>query len=83
MSTRPLLGGNSNDFSDDSARTDTSHLLGSWSNIFQGTSQKNSIPYEAIRLMVSTEDKDDRDELTRNWRDHKIEELSFVGTVVC
>lgn len=38
--------------------------------------------YDGIDLMLNCEDDGERDELTRNWRDHKLQELNFVGTVV-
>jgi hypothetical protein len=37
---------------------------------------------EGISLMLNSEDPQERDELTRTWRDHKLEELNFVGTLV-
>lgn len=40
------------------------------------------ISFDAIVLMLNAEDELERDDFTRNWRDHKIEELRFVGTVV-
>lgn len=41
-----------------------------------------SSTYDGIDLMLNCEDVDQRDELTKNWRDHKLQELNFVGTVV-
>ena len=84
MSTPPPLAGTSEEsvFRVAHASTDSSQVLDNLSNVFPGVFHKDSIPYEAICLMVNTEDKDKRDELTRNWRDHKIQELSFIGTVV-
>ncbi len=32
--------------------------------------------------MLNAENESERDRLTRKWRDHKIQELRFVGTVV-
>lgn len=32
--------------------------------------------------MLNAEDEQEQDELTKNWRDHKLEELNFVGTLV-
>lgn len=46
-------------------------------NFFFGTSSA----YEGISLMLNSTDPQERDELTKGWRDHKIEELNFVGTV--
>ncbi|KFH45568.1 hypothetical protein ACRE_035840 [Hapsidospora chrysogenum ATCC 11550] len=36
---------------------------------------------EGISLMLNSETPQERDELTRSWRDHKLEELNFVGTL--
>jgi hypothetical protein len=41
-----------------------------------------STAYDGITLMLNCEDDAERDELTRKWRDHKLQELNFVGTVV-
>lgn len=41
-----------------------------------------SSTYDGIDLMLNCENVDQRDELTKNWRDHKLQELNFVGTVV-
>lgn len=37
--------------------------------------------YDAIVLMLNAESLDERDKLTKQWRDHKLGELNFVGTV--
>src|SRR5687768_14001491 len=34
-------------------------------------------------LILNAEDPNERDELTKTWRNHKLEELNFVGTLVC
>jgi hypothetical protein len=39
--------------------------------------------YDPIEILINTEDRRDRDELTKNWRDNKLSELNFVGVVVC
>jgi hypothetical protein len=39
--------------------------------------------YDPIEILLNTEDEEKRDELTRQWRDNKLSELSFVGVVVC
>ncbi|KAI9903446.1 hypothetical protein N3K66_002798 [Trichothecium roseum] len=46
-----------------------------------GTVVPYSTAYDGIALMLNSNDSQERDELTRNWRDHKLEELNFVGTV--
>lgn len=38
--------------------------------------------YDAIRVILNTEDEEERDRLTEKWQSHKLEELSFVGIVV-
>lgn len=47
-------------------------------NVFDGP----STAYEALYIMLNAEDEQEQDELTKNWRDHKLEELNFVGTLV-
>lgn len=42
-----------------------------------------STAHDGIEIMLQCEDSDMRDELTKRWRNHKLEELNFVGTVVC
>lgn len=42
----------------------------------------SSTSYDGICKMLNEEQQEEKDELTRRWRDHKIEELNFVGTVV-
>ena len=37
---------------------------------------------DPIEILLNTEDHDHRDELTKQWRDHKLAELNFVGVVV-
>lgn len=41
----------------------------------------HSSAYDGIDLMLNCEDPEERDELTKKWRDHKLQELNFVGTV--
>ena len=38
--------------------------------------------YDTICILLNTDDEKERDELTKRWRDHKLEELNFVGIVV-
>jgi hypothetical protein len=42
-----------------------------------------STAHDGIEIMLQCQDNDMRDELTKRWRNHKLEELNFVGTVVC
>lgn len=84
MSTRPLLGGdregNEGDDQDKrSSRGWPAALFGTSSsiNLFNG----QSTAYEAMCLILNAEDPNERDELTKTWRNHKLEELNFVGTL--
>lgn len=57
-------------------------LLTSISNLLPGTLLLGSPPaYEGISIMLNCSDPQERDVLTKGWRDHKLEELNFVGTV--
>lgn len=38
--------------------------------------------HDPIEILLNTEDSDERDRLTENWRDNRLNELSFVGVVV-
>lgn len=38
--------------------------------------------YDSIRIIINTQDERERDELTAQWRTHKLEELNFIGIVV-
>ncbi|KAF5025352.1 hypothetical protein F66182_2563 [Fusarium sp. NRRL 66182] len=40
-----------------------------------------STAYDTITLMLNEDDENQKDELTKNWRNHKLEELNFVGTL--
>lgn len=48
-------------------------------NFFEGT----STGCDTIIRMLNEDDKKVKDEMTKNWRNHKLEELKFVGTLVC
>lgn len=37
--------------------------------------------YETITILLVAETEQERDELTKQWRDHKLEELNFIGIV--
>ena len=37
--------------------------------------------YDSILLLLTAETEEERDELTKQWRAHKLEELNFVGVV--
>ena len=38
--------------------------------------------WEPIEILLNTDDEQERDDLTKRWRDHKLSELNFVGIVV-
>jgi hypothetical protein len=42
----------------------------------------NPSTYDPIKILLNTEDAEQKDELTTRWRDNKLSELSFVGVVV-
>ncbi|KAF2496715.1 hypothetical protein BU16DRAFT_525861 [Lophium mytilinum] len=46
-----------------------------------GIVSPDAVAYEPIEILLNTEDEKERDELTRQWRNHKLEELNFVGIV--
>lgn len=37
--------------------------------------------HDPIEILLNTEDPEERDRLTENWRDNRLNELSFVGVV--
>lgn len=39
--------------------------------------------YDPVEILLNTQDIDERNELTKRWRDNKLSELNFVGVVVC
>lgn len=43
---------------------------------------RSSITWEPIDCFLNAETETKKDELTKKWRDNKIEELNFVGIVV-
>lgn len=47
-------------------------------NFFEG----NSTGCDTIIRMLNEDDKENKNEMTKNWRNHKLEELKFVGTLV-
>lgn len=44
---------------------------------------KSTTSYDPIFALLNAETEEERDRLTEKWRDHKLEELNFVGIVVC
>ncbi|KAF4966750.1 hypothetical protein FSARC_5615 [Fusarium sarcochroum] len=45
--------------------------------LFEGT----STAHDTITRMLNEDDAKQKDEMTKNWRDHKLQELNFVGTL--
>lgn len=43
---------------------------------------KSTTTYDPIFALLNGNTEDERDRLTEKWRDHKLEELNFVGIVV-
>lgn len=41
----------------------------------------HSTACDTMIRMLNESDKDKKDEMTKNWRNHKLQELSFVGTL--
>lgn len=42
----------------------------------------DSTTYDPIEILLNTEDKNEKDDLTIKWRDNRLSELNFVGVVV-
>ncbi|KAH7224421.1 uncharacterized protein BKA55DRAFT_214611 [Fusarium redolens] len=42
---------------------------------------RNSTACDTIIQMLNEDDQNQKDEMTQNWRDHKLQELNFVGTL--
>ncbi|CAJ2510364.1 Uu.00g050670.m01.CDS01 [Anthostomella pinea] len=83
MSSQPLLGHNSGHSSQrkkDSSNQRSSAFL--FLNILTGgLVAPSATTYDSMEIILNTEDPEERDELTRTWRNHKLEELNFVGVV--
>ena len=47
-----------------------------------GVYAPGSSTHDPIEILLNTEDPDERDRLTEQWRDNRLNELSFVGVVV-
>ncbi|KAF2249436.1 hypothetical protein BU26DRAFT_484840 [Trematosphaeria pertusa] len=96
MADAPLLGG-----ANDTTRSTGSHRhnarsvdshLGILRSIFKlfytGLIAPADTTYATIMVLLNCPDPDERDKLTMQWRDHKLNELSFIGvtsplTAVC
>ena len=44
---------------------------------------KSRTTHDAMVELLNAENEDEQDRLTEKWKDNKIEELNFVGIVVC
>lgn len=44
---------------------------------------KSHTTYDPIFALLNADRKEERDQLTESWRDHKLQELNFIGIVVC
>jgi len=56
--------------------------LGAFLSIFQGgLLAPTRTTYDSIDQLLNAPTKAERDELTKRWCDHKLEELNFVGVV--
>ena len=42
----------------------------------------NQTAHECVVMLLNEEDAERKDHLTEKWRDHKLEELNFIGVVV-
>ena len=38
--------------------------------------------YDSLYIILNTRDESEQNELTEQWRNHKLEELNFIGIVV-
>lgn len=43
---------------------------------------RSTTTYDPVFALLNAETEERRDELTEKWRDHKLEELNFIGIVV-
>ncbi|KAF2801613.1 uncharacterized protein BDZ99DRAFT_492563 [Mytilinidion resinicola] len=64
-----------------SLQTSSSRIASIFHFFLGGIVSPDAVAYEPIEILLNTEDKTERDELTRQWRNHKLEELNFVGIV--
>jgi len=64
-----------------SMKTATSPIYTFFHFLLSGIVAPDAVAYEPIDILLNTDDKVEQDELTRQWRNHKLEELNFVGIV--
>lgn len=43
---------------------------------------KQTTTYEPVVCLLNASTKEKKDELTKRWKDNKLQELNFVGIVV-
>lgn len=56
--------------------------LDAFLSIFRGgLIAPTQMTYDSIHVLLTAETKEERDQLTRQWRDHKLQELNFIGVV--
>ncbi|KAI8634327.1 hypothetical protein F5Y19DRAFT_208624 [Xylariaceae sp. FL1651] len=81
MSDRPLLGDvRGTRQSGHSKRRTGASLL--FMNILRGGMvAPSSTTYDSVYIILNTADPEERDERTKTWMNHKLEELNFVGVV--
>ncbi|KAI1339458.1 hypothetical protein F5Y15DRAFT_73502 [Xylariaceae sp. FL0016] len=81
MSAEPLLGAVQGTRGKDQNRPRSSSGL-LFLNIFRGgLVAPSETTYDSMRIILNTANREERDELTKKWMDHKLEELNFVGVV--
>jgi hypothetical protein len=79
----PMLGDSSRQGSpkvDDEKQWSALHILQFFGG---GIYAPDPSTYDPVEILLNTENEEKKDELTRQWRDNKLSELSFVGVVVC
>lgn len=56
--------------------------IGAFLGLFRGgLIAPTQTTYESIHYLLTAETREERDELTKSWRDHKLAELNFIGVV--
>lgn len=56
---------------------DNTHRCATMLSLFRSTTT-----YDPVFALLNAETEEHRDKLTEKWRDHKLEELNFIGIVV-
>ncbi|CAO2654990.1 Nn.00g117230.m01.CDS01 [Neocucurbitaria sp. VM-36] len=76
-----LLGGSSHQTSAHEQDENMWTLLQTFQFFGGGIYAPDPSTYDPIEILLNTEDAEKRDELTIQWKDNKLSELSFVGVV--